>query len=93
VDHYSREGRAAAGSVFTDAIEHALSHAAALPGSGPLRYSHELNLPALRSGPVSPFPHIVFYADLADRLMVSRKFFDVRLAQVWRDQAKIVLLF
>jgi toxin ParE1/3/4 len=75
VDHYSREGGVAAGSVFTDAIEHALSHAAALPGSGSLRYSHELNPPALRSGPVSPFPHIVFYADLADRLMVSQKIF------------------
>jgi hypothetical protein len=47
VDHYSREGRDAAGSVVTDAIEHALSHAAALPGSGSLRYSHELNLSAL----------------------------------------------
>ena len=75
MDHYSREGGAVAVSVFTDAIEYALSHAAARPGSGPLRYSHELNLPALRSGPVSPFPHIVFYADLADRLMVSRKIF------------------
>jgi toxin ParE1/3/4 len=72
VEHYSREGGAATGLAFTDAIERALSHLAAHPGSGSQRYGHELNLPALRSWPVSTFPHIVFYADLADCVDVWR---------------------
>jgi toxin ParE1/3/4 len=72
VEHYSREGGVATGSAFADAIERALSHVAAHPGSGSQRYGHELNLPALRSWPVSPFPQIVFYADLADRVDVWR---------------------
>ncbi len=83
MDHYSREGSVATGSAFIDAIEHALSHAVALPGSGSLRYSHELNLPALRSGPASPFPLIVFYADLADHVDVWRVLHGKRNIPVW----------
>jgi toxin ParE1/3/4 len=83
VEHYSGEGGVATGLAFTDAIERALSHLAAHPRSGSQRYGHELNLPALRSWPVSPFPHIVFYADLADRVDVWRVLHGKRDIPVW----------
>ena len=83
VEHYSREGGVATGSAFTDAIERALSHVAAHPGSGSQRYGHELNLPVLRSCPVSPFPHIVSYADLADRVDVWRVLHGKRDIPAW----------
>ena len=57
---------------FVDALETELSHLSRHPLIGSLRYSYELNIPALRSWPLKAFPYIVFYIDRAEFVDVWR---------------------
>ncbi len=47
---------------FGRALERALRHIAEHPFSGSTRYGDELDLPGLRSWPIKPYPHLLFYA-------------------------------
>ena len=55
------EGGAAGALGFIDAVEQAFVHIASQAASGSPRYAHELNLPGLRSWPLSRYPYLVFY--------------------------------
>jgi len=63
-------GEAALG--FIEALEQAFAHIGRAPSSGSPRYSHELDLPGLRSWQLKHFPHIVFYVDRTDHVDVWR---------------------
>lgn len=58
---YLEDDGAAAALGFIDAVEHAFVRIGSQPGSGSPRYAHELNLPGLRSWPLSSYPYLVFY--------------------------------
>ena len=58
ITHYlMSSARAASG--FVDALEAAYRHIARHPASGSSRYAHELDLPDLRSWPLSRYPFLV----------------------------------
>ena len=58
---YPEDGGAAAALGFIDAVELAFVHIGSPAASGSPRYAHELNLPGLRSWPLSAYPYLVFY--------------------------------
>jgi len=55
------EDGAGAALGFIDAVEQAFVHIGRQAASGSPRYAHELNLPGLRSWPLSAYPYLVFY--------------------------------
>ncbi len=61
VAFYLEDGGATAALGFIDAVEQAFVHIGSQAASGSPRYAHELNLPGLRSWPLSKYPHLVFY--------------------------------
>jgi toxin ParE1/3/4 len=58
---YLEDSGAAGALGFIDAVERAFVHIASQAASGSPRYAHELNLPGLRSWPLSRYPYLVFY--------------------------------
>ncbi len=58
---YLEEDGAGAALGFIDAVEQAFDHIGRQAASGSPRYAHELNLPRLRSLPLSAYPYLVFY--------------------------------
>ena len=63
ITHYLDEQAPRAASGFVDALEAAYRHIARHPASGSSRYAHELDLPDLRSWPLSRYPFLVFYVE------------------------------
>lgn len=61
VAFYLEDGGATAALGFIDAVEQAFVHIGSQPASGSPRYAHELNLPGLRSWPLSTYPYLVFH--------------------------------
>jgi toxin ParE1/3/4 len=57
---------------FTESLGRALRYIAAHPASGSPRYAHELDLPGLRVWPIRRFPHLVFYVEREDMVLVWR---------------------
>jgi len=57
---------------FIDALEQAYAHIGRHPATGSSRYAHELNLPGVRSWPLSRYPYLVFYVEYPDHIDVWR---------------------
>lgn len=57
---------------FLNALEKAVIHIERAPGTGSLRYAHELDLPGLRFWVVAKFPYSLFYLEREDYLLVMR---------------------
>jgi toxin ParE1/3/4 len=72
IAYYLGEGGQALALRFVDTLEQATSHIARQPGTGSPRYGHELNLPGLRSWPVSRFEHLLFYVEHDDHVDLWR---------------------
>jgi toxin ParE1/3/4 len=72
IDFHLRDGSDNAALGFIDALEAAYRHIARAPGSGSLRYAHELEVPGLRCWPLRRYPHIVFYVERAEHIDVWR---------------------
>ena len=72
LSYYRREAGESLATRFVDALEEELSRLSRHPLIGSLRYSYELNIPALRSWPLAAFPYIVFYIDRAEFVDVWR---------------------
>jgi toxin ParE1/3/4 len=70
--YYLAEGGEATGLGFIDALEQALTHLSRQPATGSPRYAHELNLPGLRSWPLTRYPYLVFYVVQSDHVDVWR---------------------
>ena len=83
VDHYLDEAGAETALRFVDALERAYAHIGRHPASGSTRYGHELDIPGLRSWPVRPFPHLVFYVDRENRVDVWRVLHGSRDMPAW----------
>ena len=83
LSHYRREAGESVATRFVDALEAELSHLSRYPLIGSLRYSYELNIPALRSWPLEAFPYIVFYNDRAEFVDVWRVLHARRNIPAW----------
>ena len=72
LSYYRREAKESLATRFVDALEAELGNLSRHPLIGSLRYSYELNIPALRSWRLEAFPYIVFYIDRAEFIDVWR---------------------
>ena len=68
---------------FIDALERAYAHISRNPSTGSPRYAHELNLPGLRSWPLTHYPFLVFYIEQSDHIDVWRVLHGHRDIPVW----------
>jgi toxin ParE1/3/4 len=70
--HYIAEAGDAVALRFVDALDKAFGLLSRQPGIGSPRYAHELNLPGLRSWPLSGFPYLLLYMEHDDAVDVAR---------------------
>ena len=66
-----------------DAREQAYVHIGRHPATGSPRYAHELDLPGLRSWPLTRYPHPVFYIERSDHIDVWRVLHGQRDVPAW----------
>ncbi|MDZ4349558.1 MAG: type II toxin-antitoxin system RelE/ParE family toxin [Xanthomonadaceae bacterium] len=69
---YMTEDAEVAALGFIDALEQAHAHIGRHPATGSPRHAHELNLPGLRSWPLTRYPYLVFYVERSDHVDVWR---------------------
>lgn len=81
--YYLGEGAEQAGLGFIDALEQAYAHISRHPATGSPCYAHELNLPGLRSWPLTRYPHLVFYVECPDHIDVWRVLHGQRDIPAW----------
>ena len=81
--YYLNEGASSAALGLIDALEKALAHIGRHPGTGSPKYAHELNLPGLRSWPLTRYPHVVFYVEKTDHIDVWRVLHGQRDLPTW----------
>lgn len=83
IDYYLSEGAEQAALGFIDALEQAYAQLSRHSATGSPRYSHELNLPGLRSWPLARFPHLIFYIEREDHIDVWRVLHNLRDIPAW----------
>jgi len=86
IAYYLDENAPAAALGFIDAIEQALAHVGRHAATGSPRYGHELNLPGLRSWPVSRYPYLVLYVERGDHVDVWRVLHSQRDIPAWMEE-------
>lgn len=86
IAYYLAEGAEAAALGFISALEKAYKHIGSHPAGGSPRYAHELNLPGLRSWPITPFPYLVFYVEQAKHIDVWRVLHGQRDIPAWMHE-------
>lgn len=70
--HWLDQGGPALAGRFIDALQQALEHLSAHPGSASPRWGHELGLPGLRAWPLTRFPYLIFFVERPGHLDVWR---------------------
>ncbi|WAI86065.1 MULTISPECIES: type II toxin-antitoxin system RelE/ParE family toxin [Achromobacter] len=68
---------------FLDALERAYSHLGRHATTDSIRYAHELDLPGLRSWPLTRYPYLVFYVERTDHIDVWRVLHQKRDIPAW----------
>lgn len=86
VAYYLREAHEAAALGFIDALEKAYGHIARHPATGSPSYAHELNLPGLRTWPLTRYPYLVFYVERPDHIDVWRVLHAQRDIPAWMQE-------
>jgi toxin ParE1/3/4 len=86
IDFYLAEASERIALDFVDALESAYRHVERAPATGSPRYAQELNLPGLRSWPLSGFPWLVFYFEHDDRIDVWRFLHMARDIPAWMQR-------
>ena len=83
VDHYAHEAGADVALRFIDALEQAYGFIGETPAAGSPRWSHELNLPELRTVRLKAFPWLVFYVEFESHVDVWRVLHAKRDLPAW----------
>lgn len=86
IAYYIEQGAPDAALGLIDALEKAYAHIAKHPATGSPRYAHELQLPGLRSWPLTRYPHMVFYVECATHIDVWRVLHGQRDIPGWMQQ-------
>ncbi len=81
--YYMAEDAEVAALGFIDALEQAYAHIGRHPATGSPRHAHELNLPGLRSWPLTRYPYLVFYVERSDHVDVWRVLHGQRDIPAW----------
>lgn len=87
ISYYLSESAEQAALGFVDALEQAYSHISRHPATGSPRYAHELNLPGLRSWPLTRYPHLVFYVERTEYIDVWRVLHGQRDIPAWMQES------
>jgi toxin ParE1/3/4 len=72
LEHYRTEVSEKIALGFVTSLERGYRHIGRHPASGSSRFSHELNIPGLRSWPLRDYPYIVFYIERQECIDVWR---------------------
>ena len=88
IAYYLAEGSKQAALGFVDVLERAYTHIGRHPATGSPRYAHELNLPGLRSWPLTRYPHLVFYVERPDHVDVWRVLHGQRDIPAWMQDRR-----
>lgn len=72
IEYYLSENAERAVLGFINALEQAYAHIGLHPTTGSPHYAHELNLPGLRSWPLTRYPYLIFYIERDDHIDVWR---------------------
>jgi toxin ParE1/3/4 len=72
VAYYLKEHAPEAALALADALEDAYALLSRHPAVGAPRYAVELDIPGLRSWPLSRFPYVIFYVEREDHIDVWR---------------------
>ena len=83
VEHYADEADAHVAFSFIDALEQAYAFIGEMPAAGSPRWSHELNLPGLRTIRLKGFPWLVFYLEFETHVDVWRVLHAKRDMPAW----------
>lgn len=83
IDYYVDDDAEQAAWGLIDALEKAYVHISRQPGTGSSRYAHEVNLPGLRSWPLTRYPHLIFYVEHAEHIDVWRLLHGARDIASW----------
>lgn len=83
IGHYLSEDARQAALGFIEALEQVYVHIGRHPATGSPRYAHELDLPGLRSWPLTRYPHLVFYIERNDHIDVWRVLHGQRGIPAW----------
>ncbi|CAN7310541.1 type II toxin-antitoxin system RelE/ParE family toxin [Variovorax sp. LjRoot290] len=83
ISHCLAEDAEHAALGFVDALEQAYAHIGRHPSTGSPRHAHELNLPGLRSWPLTRYPYLVFYIEHTDHIDVWRVLHGQRDIPAW----------
>lgn len=86
IAYYLQEAGVDVALGFVNELEQAHQHLGRQAASGSPRYAHELNLPGLRSWPLTRYPYLVFYVDHADHVDVWRVLHSARDIPVWMSE-------
>lgn len=88
--YYIAEDAEAAAPGLIEALEQAYAHIGRHPATGSPRYAHELNLPGLRSWPLTRHPYLVFYVERADHVDVWRVLQGQRDIPAWMHDPEAI---
>ena len=66
------EAQPAIAAAFIDALQQGLAHIGHRPQNGSLRFAYELDIPELRTWPLTRYPYLVFYVEHERRVDVWR---------------------
>jgi toxin ParE1/3/4 len=83
VEYYAKEAEADVAYSFINALERAYTFIGDMPAAGSPRWSHELNLPGLRTIKLKGFPWLVFYLEFETHVDVWRVLHTKRDMPVW----------
>ncbi|HWM26992.1 MAG TPA: type II toxin-antitoxin system RelE/ParE family toxin [Woeseiaceae bacterium] len=84
VEHYRDEASEVVALGFVEALQNGYTHISRHhPGSGSTRFSHELNLPGLRSRLLRDYPYIIFYVEREECIDVWRALHGQRDIPAW----------
>jgi len=87
IDYYADQAGADIAFAFIDALEDAYAFIGSAPAAGSPRWSHDLNLPGLRTVRLKRFPWLIFYLELAEHVDVWRVLHAEQDIPAWMSEA------
>jgi toxin ParE1/3/4 len=83
IGNYLSESAEQAALGFIDALEKTYARIARRPATGSTRYAHALNIPGLRSWPLTRYPYLVFFMEREAHMDVWRVLHGQRDIPAW----------
>lgn len=93
IDYYKAVASAEVALRFVEALEDASVHISEFPAAGSPRFWERQGLSGLRSRQIRDFPHLIFYVEEADRIVIWRvlhaaRNLSARLSEQLQDESE-----